>query len=189
MTTTAIDYPVDGRVGEYYVWRLVDEDGNPMKNVGMEIGFLGIVYNAENDGIITDEDGYAKLQINLMTAFPYTFAISWLGNENYTGDFVIAKIDVQKQTPTISVPNKSYKASASTKTLTATFKNNRGTLIANKTIKFTVNGKTYSAKTDSKGVAKVNVSITKKGTYDVTMTYAGSGTYNKVTKKATLKIT
>ena len=188
MTTTAVDFYVDGKVGNWFVWRLVDANGNPIANAPMQIGFNGVVYDKRN-GMVTDENGYARLQINLMTAFTYTFAVSFLGDENHNASFVVAKIDVLKQVPTITVPNKYYKASAKTKTLQATFKSNQGTPMSGKVIKFTVNGKTYSAKTDAKGVAKVNVSLSKKGTYKVTINYAGSGTYDKVSKKATLKLT
>ena len=96
-------------------------------------------------------------------------------------------MDVQK--PTLTVPAQSYKASAKTKTLTATFTSAHGDKIAKQSIKFTVNGKTYSAKTDDKGVAKVNVSLTKKGTYVVKAQYGGTSTYDAVNKNAVLKIT
>ena len=188
METIAIDYYNDGRVGEYFKWRLVDANGNPIANTPMQIGFNGVVYD-EKDGIVTDADGYAQLQINLARKDLYTFAVCWLGDENHNGSFVVAKINVDTQTPNIAVPNKSYKATAKTKTLTATFKSNRGTVIANKKITFTVNGKTYSAKTNDKGVASVNVSITAKGSYAVTAKFAGDSTYSAVTKKATLKLT
>ena len=188
METIAIDYYNDGRVGEFFKWRLVDANGNPIANTPMQIGFNGVVYD-EKDGIVTDAEGYAQLQINLARKDLYTFAVCWLGDENHNGSFVVAKINVDTQTPNIAVPNKSYKATASTKTLTATFKSNRGTVIANKKITFTVNGKTYSAKTDDKGVASVNVSLTTKGSYTVTAKFAGDSTYSAVTKTATLKLT
>ena len=188
MTTTAIDYYKDGRVGQWFKWRLVDANGNPLANTPMEIGFNGVVYNATN-GIVTDKNGYAKLQINLMYTGIYTFALCYLGDKNRNGSFVVAKIDVKAQTPTLTVPNKSYKATVKTKALTATFKNNRGSLIANKKVSFTVNGKTYRAKTNAKGVAVVNVSISKKGSYTVKAKFAGDYTYAAVTKTATLKIT
>ena len=113
MTTTAVDFYVDGKVGNWFVWRLVDANGNPIANAPMQIGFNGVVYDKRN-GMVTDENGYARLQINLMTAFTYTFAVSFLGDENHNASFVVAKIDVLKQVPTITVPNKSYKASAKT---------------------------------------------------------------------------
>ena len=188
MNTMAIDYYNDGRVGQYFTWKLVDSDGNPMANVPMQIGFNGVVYDKRN-GIVTDKNGVAKLQINLMRVDLYTFAICFLGDENHNASFVVAKITVKAQTPSLTVPNKSYKAKAKTKTLTATFKSNKGTLIPNKKVTFTVNGKSYSAKTNSKGVASVKVSLNKKGTYKVTAKYAGDNTYSSITKTASLKLT
>ena len=185
--TTAIDYNNDGRVGEFFKWRLVDEDDNPLPNVPMKIGFNGVVYDYE-DGIVTDGEGYAQLQINLGYKGVYTFAICFLGNDSYNASFVVAKIDVKTQTPSLTVPSKSYTASAKTKTLSATFKSNKGTLIPNKKVTFTLNGKTYSAKTNSKGVATVNVSLTKKGTYTFTAKYAGDSTYSSINKTAKLII-
>ena len=54
----------EGRVGEYFNWTLVDENGKPMKNVPMKIGFNAVVYDEKN-GIITDDNANAKLKINL----------------------------------------------------------------------------------------------------------------------------
>ena len=184
MTTKSIDYVLDGRYGEYFNFTLRDANGNPLANKFIQIGFNGKIYNRT-----TDENGKSRLQINLKKADLYTFAVCFLGDENYNASFVVAKITVVTQTPKLTVPNKSYKASAKTKTLTATFKSARGTLLAKKKITFTVNGKTYSATTDSKGVAKVNVSISKKGTYNFTAKFAGDMTYAAITTKATLKIT
>ena len=88
----------------------------------------------------------------------------------------------------MTVPDKSYAASDNTKTLTATFKSENGGLIANKWITFTVNGKTYKTKTDENGVASVNVSLNKKGTYSFTAKYGGDSTYVAISKTANLII-
>ena len=61
MTTTAVGSNA-GRVGEYFNWTLVDENGKPMENVPMKIGFNGVVYDEKN-GILTDDNANAKLQI------------------------------------------------------------------------------------------------------------------------------
>ena len=50
----------DGRVGEYFNWTLVDENGKPMKNVPMKIGFNALVYDEKN-GILTDDNANAKI--------------------------------------------------------------------------------------------------------------------------------
>jgi hypothetical protein len=137
---------------------------------------------------VTDENGSARLQINLKNAGTYTFAVSYLGDDEYNGSFIIAKIVVNKQKGSLTVPNKSYKASASSKTLTATFKSASGKVVANKKITFTVNGKSYSATTNAKGVATVKVSLNKKGTYNFTAKFAGDNTYAAISKTAKLTI-
>ena len=182
MTTTAVDVDTDGRVGEYFYITLTDSKGNALANKFVQIGFNGNVYNRT-----TDSDGKARLQINLKNAGTYTFAVAFLGDENYNGSFIVAKIVVNKQKGSLTVPNKSYKASA-TKTLTATFKSASGKPLASKKITFTVNGKTYSATTDSSGVAKVNVSLSAKGTYSFTAKFAGNNMYAAITKTAKLII-
>ncbi len=183
MTTTAVDVDTDGRSGQYFYITLKDKNGNLLKNKPVQIGFNGKVYDR-----VTDKNGKAKLQINLKNAGTYTFAVAFLGDDDYNGSFVVAKIVVKKQKGSLTVPNKSYKASAKTKTLTATFKSASGKPVANKKITFTVNGKKYSATTDAKGVAKVKVSLSKKGTYSFTAKFAGNNMYAAMTKTAKLTI-
>ena len=183
MTTTAVDVPTDGRIGEYFVIKLVDKDGTPLANRHIQIGFNGNVYDRD-----TNENGTARLQINLQAAGTYTFAVSYLGDDEYNGSFVVAKIVVNKQKGSLNVPNKSYSASASTKSLTATFKSASGKVVSGKKITFTVNGKTYSATTNDKGVATVKVSLNTKGTYSFTAKFAGNNMYAAISKSAKLTI-
>ena len=166
----------------------MDANGNPIANTPMQIGFNGVVYDYENNGICTDENGVAKLQINLGYKGTYTFAMCFLGNDLYNASFAVSKVNVAAQKGSLTVPNKSYSASAKTKTLTATFKSASGKPVADKKITFTVNGKTYTAKTNAKGVASVNVSLSKKGTYSFTAKYTTNGMYETMTKTAKLTI-
>ena len=184
MTTTAINVTEDGRIGQYFYWNLYDAQGRPLVGKPVSIGFNANVYNRT-----TDANGQARLQINLQNAGTYTFAISFLGDENYEGAFEVAKIIVNRQKANLTASGATYKASAATKTLSATYKTKAGKAIVGKTIKFTINGKTYSAKTDSKGVAKVNVSLTKAGSYSVEVKAVQTNTYAEVTKTVTLKLT
>lgn len=184
MTTTAINVTEDGRIGEYFTWKLVDENGRALADKAVSIGFNANVYNR-----VTNASGEARLQINLQNSGPYTFAIAFLGDENYEGAFEVLKITVNKQKASLSASSKTYKASAKTKTLAASYKTKAGKAIVGKTVKFTVSGKTYSAKTDSKGTAKVNVSLTKAGSYTVEVKAPATNTYAEVSKKITLKLT
>ena len=86
----------------------------------------------------------------------------------------------------IEVSNK--KVSITIKTFTATLKNSKGNVISGKTIKFTVNGKTYKAKTNSKGQATVKLAVSKLGSYKCSIKFA-KDTYNKASSKTvTLKV-
>ena len=183
MNTTAIVPGVDKGVGEYFKVTLKDSEGTLLANKAVQIGFNGKIYDKE-----TDENGVAQLQINLGYKGDYTFAICFLGDEKYNGSFAVCKIHVDPQKATLTVPNKSYAASAKTKTLTATFKSAKGNLIANKKVTFTVNGKTYQATTNDKGVATVKVSLNKKGTYNFTVKYGGDSTISPISKNAKLVI-
>ena len=182
MTTTAVDTESDGRIGQYFTITLKDSQGKAIANKAVQIGFNGVVYDRT-----TDENGQAKLQINLKNAGTYTFAVAFLGDDQYNGSFIVAKIVVKKQTGSLTVPAKTYKASA-TKTLTATFKSAKGNLVKGKKVTFTVNGKTYTATTNDKGVATVKVSLNTKGTYSFTAKFAGDNTYAAITKTAKLTI-
>ena len=182
MTTTAITRTAD-RNGEYFTFTLKDGNGKILVNKPVAIGFNGKVYNKT-----TNASGQARLQVNLKKAGGYTFAIAFLGDDEFNASFAVAKITVNKQKASLTVPNKSYKATAKTKSLTATFKDSKGKAVSGKKITFTVNGKTYSAKTNSKGVATVKVSLSAKKTYSFTAKYAGDNTFLAVTKKAKVVI-
>ncbi len=60
-----------------------------------------------------------------------------------------------------------------------------GNPLANKNVDVTVNGKTSTVKTDSKGQASIDLNL-PVGDYDVTATYEGVSTTSKVTVKSTL---
>ena len=100
----------------------------------------------------------------------------------------MASITVNAQSPKLTTVSKTYKASANTKTVTATLKTAKGNPVSGKKISFTINGKTYAASTNSKGTASVNVSLNKKGTYSFTAKYAGDNQFAKATANGKLTI-
>ena len=63
-----------------------------------------------------------------------------------------------------------------------------GYLGAGKTLKLTIAGKTYTAKTDTNGKATFKVAITKKGSYNGTVKFAGDNTYKESSKAISIKI-
>ncbi|MBR5504619.1 MAG: Ig-like domain repeat protein, partial [Methanobrevibacter sp.] len=184
MDTIAINQKIEGRVGKYFEVNLTDKEGKPLANKFVQIGFNGAIYNRT-----TNATGGVRLQINLGYKGTYTFAVSFLGDNTYNGSFIVAKIVVNTQKTKLATANKSFKSSAKTKTLTATLKDASGNVINGKKVTFTVNGKAYSATTNSKGVASVKVSLSTKKTYSFTVKFAGDNMYtaSSVKGKVTVK--
>ncbi|WP_042707801.1 Ig-like domain repeat protein [Methanobrevibacter wolinii] len=188
-TQTAVDF-YHGERGNYFNVVLKDSYGNLLSNKSVSIGFNGVVYN-----LITDKKGIARLQINLAWSGIYTFAVAFLGDDNYNGSFVVAKITINPKKTQLTSKNLIYKLSVSRKTITVKLTglsatNNKKTVNAvGKNIKITVNGKTYNVKTNDNGLAIINVSIYKKGTYIVVTKFSGDGTFssNSCTSKLVIK--
>ena len=86
------------------------------------------------------------------------------------------------------VAKRTYKVRFKNKFLYATLRAANNKAIAGKKIVFTVNGKKYTAKTNSKGVARVKVNLSKRKTYKFTVNFAGDNTFNKLSKQGKLVI-
>ena len=167
----------------YYKVTIKDQNGAPIANKTLQIGFNGKTYDRT-----TDENGIAKLKLSLAYSGVYTFATYFLGDEHYKSAFDVSTVTIIKKNSTISAPRFSYNVNAKTKTLTATLKDKHNKALANKKVSFTVNGKTYTGTTNSKGVASVKITLTKKGTYTYTAKFAGDNIYNSISKKGKLTL-
>ena len=183
MLTTTVDTVTDGRVGQYFNVSLTDNKGNPLVKKAVKIGFNGVIYN-----VMTNNKGICQLQINLGYEGVYTFAVSFLGDDYYDASFVVAKITVKKQKPVISCSNYYYKASSKSKKISVSLKSASRKPLKNRTVKLVINGKTYSAKTNSRGIVTIKVSLSKKKTYSFTVKYAGDHIYSAVSKSAKLTV-
>lgn len=140
--------------GKEYKVKLTDEDGNPL-------GGRELVYTLNNSTktLITDDDGMAYLSISLKTG-SYKFRIQFNGEKLFTGCFNSSDINVK----TSIVPlysNYTYGSKYSVKLL-----GKDSNPLKNTTVTIVLAGKTYSVKTDSKGVAKIDVKV-KPGTYSI----------------------
>jgi len=188
-TTYAIDFDL-GERGNYFKFRLVDDKGKALANKPIQIGFCGVVYNR-----VTDSEGYAQLQINLNTPFIFTFAIAFLGDDDYNASFVVQQINVNKKPTILSANNEVFKASEKTKKFKVTLKSSVGSSIdgnayigMGKKVTLNVDGKTYTAKTNAKNQAVFKLSLTKKGTYTATINFEGDIRYDASKTTAKIKI-
>lgn len=182
MKTVTVNTAVDGKIGKYFKATLKDENGKALANKTVLIGHNGKTYKR-----VTNANGIFKFQLNIKKAGTYSLSACYLGDNIYNASLITSKITVVKQTPKLIAKKQTFKVKAKKKTFKVTLKSKKGHAIKGKKIKVTIKGKTYTAKTNKKGIASVNVKLAKKGTYKAVVKFAGDSTYNKVTKKVTLK--
>lgn len=162
---------------------LKDENGVALANKKVTFTVNGKTYTAT-----TNANGVATVKLSLTTAKAYAVTIKYAGEDKYGAVSASSKVTVNKVAVKATVPKKTFKATAKTKKVTFTLKTSAGKAIAKKKVTFKVNGKTYTATTNAKGVATVKVKITKKGTYTMTSKFAGDKTYKGITKKSKVVI-
>ena len=184
----ATDYYA-GERGDMFYGVLMDTNGNVLPNKTVQIAVNGPIYN-----VTTDEHGRAGLMVNLMNANIYTYALFFAGDDTYNASHIASsKLTVFKKKTTLAASNVQFKKSTKTKVVQVTLKtvknpfDGKTYLKSGKKITLKVNGKTYKAKINKKGVATFKVKLTKKGKYVAKIKFAGDKTYEASSKN--IKIT
>ena len=139
--------------------------------------------------LTSNAKGQISVLISNLVPKTYYATISFAGDSNYIKSAATVKVVVKKATPKLTAKAKTFKRSVKTKKYTITLKNNKGVVMKNTKVTLTVNKKTYSVRTNSKGVATFKITnLKKKGKFTAVVKYAGSKYYNKVTKKPKITI-
>ena len=162
--------------GHTYKVRIRDDTGKFVE----EDEIVTIKIGKHTFNVKTDEEGYAILKIpSKITPGKYTISATYKGQ---TVKNTLTVKQVLKTKKTVKV-----KKSAKKLVLKATLKNGK-TALKGKVIKFKIKGKTYKAKTNKKGVAKVTVKkkvikkLKKGKKYTIKVSYLSD------VVKATLKV-
>ena len=123
----------------------------------------------------------ATVKISLNKKGKYTYKAKFAGDGTYKAVTKSATLTINPLATSLTLKKYTYKKSSKSKKLKATLKS--GTkVLKNKKVSFKVNGKTYSAKTNSKGIATVKIKLTKKGTFKYTAKFAGDNVYKAISK-------
>ena len=182
-TITATEIIATYNINGDLVITLTDSTGNPMASEEITVNLNG------KKTYITDKGGQIKITTKGLIPKTYSVAITFEGNANYTKTNKDVKVIVKKAAPKIVAKKKTFKTSVKTKKYTITLKDNTGKAIKKAKVTLKVKGKTYKTTTNSKGKATFKIkNLNKKGTFKATVTYKGDKYYNKVTKKAKIKV-
>ena len=171
------DVTLDFMDGTSYVVRAIGDDGKPVGQ-GEVVGFT-----VNNRGYVakTDANGYARLKINLN---PKTYTIVAEYSKYKVSNKVVVKQVLKLVKKTVTV-----KKTAKKLVIKAKLKKSNGKAIVGKKLKLKFKGKTYTAKTNKKGIAKFTVkkNVIKKLKKGKKYSYTVSYSTNKVKGKVKVK--
>ena len=136
----------------------------------------------------TDNAGTATVCVELFKVGIFDVEIEFAGDNYYHGANEKSILNITSIATKLTVPNKSFVVTASTKNLVILLTDSKGNVLSNKLVTFTINGKQYNRTTNFDGQATLKVNQ-KVGTYKVTVKFAGNDAYQSCSKTATLKIT
>ncbi|MBE6496182.1 MAG: hypothetical protein E7Z78_07020 [Methanobrevibacter thaueri] len=180
---TGADVSTTYNINKDLVITLKDSNGKALTNVKVTVDLNGA------KTYTTDKNGQVKVSTKGLAPKAYTAKITFNGNTNYEKSAKNVKVTVKKATPKLTAKKKTFKTSVKTKKYTITLKDNAGKAIKKAKVTLKVKGKTYKATTNSKGKAVFKIkNLKKKGTFKATITYKGNKYYNKVSKKANIKV-
>lgn len=183
-TITASDVTTVYGANKNLVATLKDVDGKPISGVDVYIDIMGVKYP-----ITTDKSGRAIQSLVNLPPGKHNVVFSLEGNDKYMDSSKTVKVNVNKATPKLTAKAKTFKKSDKTKKYTITLKTNQNKVMKNAKVTLNVNKKTYTAKTNSKGVATFKLTkLTKKGKYTATVKYGGNSYYNAKTVKPKITV-
>ena len=152
-TITAKDITKYYKGSTQYSATFLDAYGNPLANTNVEITVNGVLYTPK-----TNANGVASLAVNLKPGTYKVVAVNPATGYSLTRNFKILSTITASDITKIYTDNRKF---------TATFYKSNGKVLANKNIKFKINGKTYKVKTNSNGVASLSLTNLNKGTYKI----------------------
>lgn len=160
---------------------------------GVAVSGVRVEYTLNGVKTVSSTDEYGHIYINDLNGLTKIEA-KFTGNALYSLSTLKSTVKTSKATATTTTPAKTSTVKATTlsiakktfkkkatKKISATLKSS-GKAVKGKKITFKVNGKTYKATTNAKGVATVKVKLTKKGTFKYTAKFAGDSAYKAVSK-------
>jgi hypothetical protein len=160
--------------GSEFIVTLKDEKNKVMKKAKVKISIDGKTYEKT-----TNSKGKVSLNLNLKSG-TYTVVTTFDGTKTHNKKSVKSTVTI-KSTIKCTDFSKYYKNKAA---YYSTFYDKKGKLLKETSVQFKINSKSYSVKTNKKGVGKLAIDL-KPGTYSVSS--INTKTSEKITKTITIK--
>ncbi len=162
---------------------LKDASGKALANkkVTVKVGSISKTLKTNNKG---------QVSLNVATLVPktYTATVKFAGDSSYKASSASAKVTISKGVTKLVAKAKTFKVKAKAKKLAVTLKDSKNRALKGKKLTIKVNGKTYKATTNKKGVATFKITkLSKKGTYKSKIVFKGDKWYKGVSKVVKIK--
>ena len=149
--------------------------------VGVDIGFKH--YN------VKVAKGKGSLKVSGLAVGKYLAKARFKQTDIFKASTKSTKFAVKKANVKITANNKGFWYFQKVKKYSVILKDNKGKALKAKKLTLKINGITYSAKTNSKGVATFKLTkLNKIGSKMAVIRYAGDKSFNKASKKATITV-
>ena len=162
---------------KYLTITLHDVKDNLLKDMPVVVSINGI-----KTILKTNMRGQINIETKRYAPATYKVSINFLGDNQYIGSSKNVQFKVKKEIPKLTVSKKAFKVKQKNKKITATLKDSTGKAIKNVNLILKIKSKTYSTKTNSKGVASFKVELNKIGSYKVILKFKGNKFYTSASK-------
>ena len=138
--------------------------------------------------LTTNKNGQVSLNVATLVPKTYTATVKFAGDSSYKASSASAKVTISKGVTKLVAKAKTFKVKAKAKKFAVTLKDSKNRALKGKKITIKVNGKTYKATTNKKGVATFKITkLSKKGTYKSKIVFKGDKWYKGVSKVIKIK--
>ena len=169
--------------GKYYSAKLTTKKGKAIKGQKITFTVNGNTYIKK-----TNKKGVAKFKVAIIKTGKYKVTARYNGTSKYRGTTKKNYIKIKTGSKKVKIASKNvYMNPNSGEYYSITLKNNKGKAMKKAIIRFTVNKKTYKVKTNSKGVAKVKISL-NSGKYSIKTLFAGNSKFKAKTVTNTINV-
>ncbi|RAP44982.1 MAG: hypothetical protein BZ135_07100 [Methanosphaera sp. rholeuAM6] len=159
--------------------------GNVLANSNVRLNINGVTYYAKTNG-----NGVYTFTYNVIKSGVNTLVAGYGGSGNYNPyNTTVTFKATGKENVIVTVDPIADVETNSNITITGTFKRACGNVLGNSNVRLKINGVTYYAKTNSKGVYTFTYNVTKSGVNTLVAGYGGSGNYNPYNTTVTFKAT
>lgn len=169
---------------KYISAKLVNSKGKAISNQKITFKFGGKTYTAK-----TNANGIAKVKVSLTSKKTYSVTISYAGSDDYKASKTTTKIVVKTGSKKSKITASNMKVKKNTK---KTFKlklTGAGKALKSQKVIIKLNGKSYTVKTKSKGIAKLSIKLSKVKKYKLSMKFLGNANYKTISKTTTVTVT